>query len=68
MNKANTRRAYIGVIRKRVEGLCSQEFRMLDVFKVMLSQGAVGVSALQQDMRPVGGTGVFEEEEGLLVC
>lgn len=43
---ANITRAYLGVIRKRIEGKLSQEFRMLDVFKVVLSQGAVCVSAL----------------------
>lgn len=38
---------------------------MLDILEIVFSQGAVSVPALEQDMRPVGGAGIFEQQEGL---
>lgn len=38
---------------------------MFDVLQVVLPETAVRVPVFEQDMRPVGGVGVLEEEEGL---
>lgn len=38
---------------------------MLDVLEVVLFERTVGIPILQQDMRPVGGIRVLEEQEGL---
>lgn len=56
---------YIGIIGKRIQRQFCQKFRVLDILEIMFSQGAVCVSALEQDMRPVGGAGIFKEQEGL---
>lgn len=38
---------------------------MLDVLQVVFPEGAICISVLEQDMRPVGGVGILEEQEGL---
>lgn len=60
--------AYIRVIRKRIQRQLRQKFWVFYVLEIVLSEGAICVSALKQDMRPVGGAGVFEKQESLVAC
>lgn len=64
----NKTRAYIRVIRKRIQRQIGQKFGLFYVLEVVLPESAVCVSGLEQGVRPVGGAGVFEEQEGLEAC
>lgn len=57
--------AYIGVVGQRVQGKFGEEFWVLDILEIVFSECTVRIPVFQQDMGPVGGVGVFEEQEGL---
>ncbi len=56
---------YLRVVGERVQSQLGELFRVLDVLEVVVAQRAVRVSGFQQDVRPVGGRGILEEQEGL---